>query len=137
MSKVNPFVSLFVAMVGALAAFFVPVVMLLTAHGERLARIEAVQSEHGERMTRLEDGQTTLRADIAAANERLTRIEAGQTEHGERLARIEDGQNALRGDMAATNERMARVEGTVAGVLGRPWPERLAQAPEPETGAGG
>ena len=38
----------------------------------------------------------------------------------------------VRGDLAATNERLARVEGTVAGALGRGFPERTAQAPEAE-----
>ena len=45
----------------------------------------------------------------------------------------------VRGDPAATDERLARVEGTVAGALGRAFPERTApertaQAPEPEAG---
>ena len=75
--------------------------------------MRAVQSEHGER---------------------LARIEAAQTEHGERLARPVAGQGALRGDLAATNERMARIEGTVAGALGRPFPERMAQAPGANAG---
>ena len=33
-------------------------------------------------------------------------------------------------------ERMARIEGTVAGALGRPFPERMAEAPNtPGAGA--
>ena len=49
---------------------------------------------------------------------------------------------AVRGDLSATNERLARVEGTVAGVLARAFPDRMApeqmaQTPEPEAGAGG
>ena len=67
MPKVNPFVGLFVAVVAVLAAFAAPVVTLLIAQGERLAR----------------------------------------------------------------------VEGTVAGALGRGFPERMAQAPEAEAGADG
>ena len=48
----------------------------------------------------------------------------------------------MRGDLSATNERLARVEGTVAGVLARAFPDRMApdrmaQAPEPQAGAGG
>ena len=54
--------------------------------------------------------------------------------NGERLARLEAGQGALRGDLAATNERMARIEGTVTGALGRPFPERMAQAPGANAG---
>ena len=102
-------------------------------------------------MDALETGQAEIRGEIAdvrdglaATNEHLARIEAGleaveavQVEHGARLGRIEDGQIAVRGDLSATNERMARVEGTVAGVLARAFPERMAQAPEAETGAGG
>ena len=54
-----------------------------------------------------------------------------------RLTRIEDEQAAVRGALSATNERLARVEGTVAGALGRAFPERMAQAPGPEAGADG
>ena len=104
--------------------------LLLIAQSERLARIEAgleavqagleaveaVQAEHGERLTRIEAG--------------LEIVESVQAEHGARLGRIEDG-------LSATNERLARVEGTVAGALGRGFPERMAQAPEAEAGAGG
>ena len=50
---------------------------------------------------------------------------------------LEAGQAAVRGDLSTTNERVARIEGTVAGALGRPFPERLAQAPEAEAGADG
>ena len=120
MSKIiNPFVGLFVAIATLNAAMLIPLFLLLRddiaqVKGE-VSDMRAVQSEHGER---------------------LARIEATQTEHGERLARLEAGQGALRGDLAATNERMARIEGTVAGALGRPFPERMAQAPGTETGGG-
>ena len=77
MPHVNPFVGLFAALVGALAAFVVPVFLL-------------------------------LRADIAE----------------------------VRGDVAGNAERLERVEGTVAGMLARAFPERMAQASEPEAGAG-
>ena len=69
--------------------------------------------------------------------ERLTQFEAVQSGHGARLGRIEDGQVAVRGELPATNERLARVEGTVAGALGCAFPERMAQAREPQAGAGG
>ena len=114
---INPFVGLFVATATLNAAILIPLFLLLRddiaqVKGE-VSDMRAVQSEHGER---------------------LARIEATQTEHGERLARLDAGQGALRGDLAATNERMARIEGTVAGALGRPFPERMAQAPGAETG---
>ena len=120
MSKIiNPFVGLFVAIAALNAAMLIPLFLLLRddiaqVKGE-VSDMRVVQSEHGER---------------------LARIGATQTEHGERLARLEAGQGALRGDLAATNERMARIEGTVAGALGRPFPERMAQAPGAEAGGG-
>ena len=151
--KVNPFVGLFVAIVTALAAFVAPVVMLPIAQGERLAGIEA-------RMDGIETGQAEMRGEIsdvrdglvatnahlvrietvqAEHGQRLTRIEAGleavQSGHGARLGRIEDGQTAVHAELSATNERLARAEGTVAGALGRGFPERMAQAPEPEAAA--
>ena len=76
MSKVNPFVGLFVAIVTALAAFVAPVVVLLIAQGERLAGIEACmdgietgQAEMGGEISDLRDG-------LAATNAHLVRIEA-------------------------------------------------------------
>ena len=113
----------------------------LSEHGERLARIEAVQTEQGERLTRVEATQAEHGAMLSAHGERLTRIEATQAEQGERLIRIEAAQNELRermdgldaelraelhaarADLSRINERMARTEGTVAGALGRPFPE--------------
>ncbi len=118
MSKIiNPFVGLFVAIATLNAAMLIPLFLLLRddiaeVKGE-VSDMRAVQSEHGAR---------------------LARIEETQTEHGERLARLEAGQGALRGDLAATNARMARIEGTVAGALGRPFPERMAQAPGANAG---
>ena len=116
---INPFVGLFVATATLNAAILTPMFLLLRddiaqVRGE-VVDVRAVQFEHGER---------------------LARIEATLSEHGERLARLEAGQGALRGDLAATNERMARIEGTVAGALGRPFPERMAQAPGAEAGGG-
>ena len=73
---------------------------------------------------------------IAALARDLAAVEATQAEHGERLARVEAGIVSLAGGLAATNERMARIEGTVAGALGRPFPERMAEAPA-NPGAGG
>ena len=120
---VNPFVGLFVATATLNAAILIPMFLLLRddiaqVKGE-VAGIRAVQSEHGERLAHIE-----------------AVVEATRTEHGERLARLEAGQGALRGDLAATNERMARIEGTVVGALGRPFPERMAQAPGAEAGGG-
>ena len=136
MEKINPFVGLFVAMATLMTAFFVPVFVLLIDHGERLAAVEATvdavqatQAEHGERLARVEAAIAALARDLAA-------VEAVQAEQGERLARVEAGIASLAGDLAATNERMARIEGTVAGALGRPFPELMAEAPA-NPGAGG
>ena len=120
---VNPFVGLFVAIATLNAAILIPLFLLLRediaqVQGE-VADMRAVQFEQGERLAHIE-----------------AVVEATRTEHGEQLARLEAGQGALRGDLAATNERMARIEGTVAGALGRPFPERMAQAPGAETGGG-
>ena len=106
MRNVNPFVGLFAAIATLMAAFFVPVFVLLVDHGERLAEVEvtvaAMRVEHGERMDALEARMDGLEAAIAT------------------LAR----------DVAALNERMARIEGTVAGALGRSFPERMAEGPD-------
>ena len=133
MKRINPFVGLFVAMATLMTAFFVPVFVLLIDHGERLAAVNAavdavqadiddMRAEHGERLARVEAAIAALARDLAA-------VEAVQAEQGERLARVEAGIASLAGDLAATNERMARIEGTVAGALGRPFPERMAEAP--------
>ena len=136
MEKINPFVGLFVAIATLMTAFFVPVFVLLIDHGERLAAVEAAvdavqatQAEHGERLARVEAAIAALARDLAA-------VEAVQAEQGERLARVEAGIASLAGGLAATNERMARIEGTVAGALGRPFPERMAEAPA-DPGVGG
>ena len=113
MPRVNPFVGLFVAMATLMAAFFVPVFVILIDHGERLARleatVEAMQAEHARLEARIE-----ARLDVIDA----------------RMGGIEAAIAALARDVAATNERMARIEGTVAGALGRPFPERMAEAPD-------
>ena len=92
----------------------------LAEHGERLARIEATQAEQGERLTRVETA-------LAEQGERLIRIEAAQNELRERMdgldAELRAEMHAARADLARINERMARTEGTVAGALGRPFPE--------------
>ena len=116
---VNPFVGLFVAIATLNAAMLIPLFLLLR---DDIAQVKGEVSD--------------MRAVQFEQGERLARIEATLSEHGERLARLEAGQGALRGDLAATNERMARIEGTVAGALGRPFPERMAQAPGAETGGG-
>ena len=116
MPKINPFVGLFVA----IAALNVSMFMWLRAD---IAEVRAAQSDHGERLARIE---AVLEA-----------VQAVLSDHGARLTRLEDGQGVLRGDLATTNERVARIEGTVAGALGRPFPERLAQAPDAEDGADG
>ena len=43
----------------------------------------------------------------------------------------------IREDVAGNSERLARIEGTVAGALGRPFPERMARAPDGEDAPGG
>ena len=108
MKRINPFVGLFVAIATLMTAFFVPVFILLIDHGERLAAIETA-------IEAMQADIDEMRADIAAMQAAIA---------------------ALSGDLAATNERMARIEGTVAGALGRPFPERMAEAPA-NPGAGG
>ena len=133
MKQINPFVGLFVALATLMTAFFVPVFVLLIDHGERLAAVETtvdtIQAEHGERLARVGAAIAALARDLAAVE---ATVEAMQAD-------IDDMQGAiaaLSGDLAATNERMARIEGTVAGALGRPFPERMAEAPA-NPGAGG
>ena len=133
MKQINPFVGLFVAMATLMTAFFVPVFVLLIDHGERLAAVEAtvdavqsdiddMRAEHGERLARVEAAIAALARDLAAVE---ATVEAMQADIDDMQAAIA----ALSGDLAATNERMARIEGTVAGALGRPFPERMAEAP--------
>ena len=99
----------------------------LAEHGERLARIEAVQTEQGERLTRVEATLSEHGAMLSAHGERLIRIEAAQNELRERMdgldAELRAELHAARADLSRINERMARTEGTVAGALGRPFPE--------------
>ena len=136
MKNINPFVGLFVAIATLMTAFFVPVFVLLVDHGERLAAVEATvdavqatQAEHGERMARVEIAIAALARDLAAVE---AAVEAMQADINEMQGAVA----ALAGDLTATNERMARIEGTVAGALGRPFPERMAEAPA-NPGAGG
>ena len=140
MKQINPFVGLFVAMATLMTAFFVPVFVLLIDHGERLAAVEAtvdavqadiddMRAEHGERLARVEAAIAALARDLAAVE---ATVEAMQADIDDMQAAIA----ALSGDLAATNERMARIEGTVAGALGRPFPERMAEAPA-DPGVGG
>ena len=104
----------------SLAASNIGMLMWLRAD---IAEVRAVQSEHGERLARIE---AVLEA-----------VQAAPFEHGARLTRLKDGRGVLRGDLATTDERVARIEGAVAGALGRPFPERMAQAPAAEDGADG
>ena len=140
MKQINPFVGLFVALATLMTAFFVPVFVLLIDHGERLAAVETavdtIQAEHGERLARVEVAIAALARDLAAVG---ATVEAMQADIDAMQADINEMQGAiaaLSGDLAATNERMARIEGTVAGALGRPFPERMAEAPN-NPGAGG
>ena len=127
MPKINPFVGLFVAVATLNIGMFMwlrdDIARVEAGLHADIAEVRAVQSEHGERLARIE---AVLEA-----------VQAVLSEHGARLTRLEEGQGVLRGDLATTNERIARIEGTVAGALGRPFPERLAQAPEAEDGADG
>ena len=84
--------------------------------GERLARIETTLTEFDKRLTRLEAGQIELRDHVGA-------LETGQAALREGQAALRAGQTELREGQAAAGERMARIEGTVAGALGRPFPQ--------------
>ena len=107
--NINPFVGQFIAMATLMAAFFVPVFVLLIDNGEKLAAIEARMDGFEARMDGFEA--------------RMDRLEA-------RMDRIEARMDDLEAAIAALNERMARIEGTVAGALGRPFPERMAEHPD-------
>ncbi len=113
MEKINPFVGLFLAIAALNAGMFV----WLRAD---IAEVRGEIAGNSERLARLE-----------------ATVEAVQAEHGERLARIEAGLAELRDGLSVTNERMARIEGAVAGALGRPFPERMARAPDAEDAPGG
>ena len=110
----------------------------LSEQGERLARIEATQAEQGERLTRIEATLAEHGATLSAHGERLIRIEAAQNELRERMdgldAELRAEMHAARADLSRINERMARTEGTVAGALGRPFPE-LTTRPADATAA--
>ena len=64
-------------------------------------------------------------------DERMDRIEAKQSELRERMdgpdAELRAEMHAVRADLSHINERMARTEGTVAGALGRPFPELMTR----------
>ena len=106
MPKINPFITLFLAIAAMNVVLF----------GWQRADMAALE-------TRIEERFAAIEARFAALE---TRIEARFAGVEERLVRIEAGQAELR-------ERMARIEGTVAGALARP--DRLAQAPTEEAEA--
>ncbi len=99
----------------------------LSAHGAMLSAHSAMLSEQGERLTRIKATQAEHGAALSAHGERLMRIEAAQNELRERMdgldAELRAELHAARADLSRINERMARTEGTVAGALGRPFPE--------------
>ena len=120
MPKINPFVTLFLA----IAAINIGLFGWQRADMADLeARIEARLAAIEARFTAIEARFTAIEARFSALE---TRIETRFAGVEERLVRIEAGQSELR-------ERMARIEGTVAGALARP--DRLAQAPNGETEA--
>ena len=129
MKQINPFVGLFVAMATLMTAFFVPVFVLLIDHGERLAAVETAVEAMQADIDEMQAAIAALARDLAAVE---ATVEAMQADIDDMQAAIA----ALSGDLAATNERMARIEGTVAGALGRPFPERMAEAPA-DPGVGG
>ena len=106
MPKINPFITLFLAIAAMNIGLF----------GWQRADMTALE-------TRIEERFAAVEARFAALE---TRIETRFASVEERLVRIEAGQSELR-------ERMARIEGTVAGALARP--DRLAQAPADEAEA--
>ena len=129
MPNINPFVGLFVAIATLMTAFFVPVFVLLIDHGERLAAVEAMQTDHGERLARVEVAIAAVARDMAAVEATVDAMQADIDAMQADIDGLKADIAALAGDLAATNERMARIEGTVAGALGRPFPERMAEAP--------
>ena len=113
MPHIDPFTGLFAALAGALAVILIPVFLLLRAD---IAGVRGEAAGNAERPTRIENGLEAIRTSQAG---------------------LEDGQTAARGELSATNELPACVEGTVAGALGRGFPEYMAQAPDLEVGADG
>ena len=110
MPKINPFITLFLAIAAINIGLF----------GWQRADMADLEARIEARFAALE---TRIETRFAALE---TRIETRFAGVEERLVRIEAGQAELR-------ERMARIEGTVAGALARP--DRLAQAPADETEA--
>ena len=85
----------------------------------------------------LRDDIADVRAVQCEQGERLAHIEATRTEHGGRAAGAARRLGKARcAAIWRRPTRMARIEGTVAGALGRPFPERMAQAPDMEAGGG-
>ena len=133
MPNINPFVGLFVAIATLMTAFFVPVFVILIDHGERLSAVEAtvdaIQTDHGERLARVEVAIAAVARDMAAVEATVDAMQADIDAMQADIDGLKADIAALAGDLSATNERMARIEGTVAGALGRPFPERMAEAP--------
>ena len=113
MPKINPFVTLFLAIAAINIGLF----------GWQRADMADLEARIEARFAAIEARFTAIEARFSALE---TRIETRFASVEERLVRIEAGQSELR-------ERMARIEGTVAGALARP--DRLAQAPTGETEA--
>ena len=111
-----------------LAALMVTLVAWLRIDmGGRMDRLDKRMDRLDERMDRIEATLAEHGAMLSAHGERLIRIEAAQNELRERMdgldAELRAEMHAARADLSRINERMARTEGTVAGALGRPFPE--------------
>ena len=115
-----------------LAALMVTLVAWLRIDmGGRMNRLDERMGRIDERMDRLDERMDRIEATLSEHGERLARIEATQNELRERMdgldAELRAELHAARADLSRINERMARTEGTVAGALGRPFPEPMTR----------
>ena len=85
--KINPFVGLFLAMIGVLAPMFAWQETRFARIESILVDVSATLAEHGARLTALEAGQAALREDFAelragqaALREGFAELLAGQAE---------------------------------------------------------
>ena len=110
---------------------------MLSGHSEALSGHGAMLSEHGAMLSGQSEALSQHGAALSAHGatlsghgELLARIETAQNELRKRMEGMETGLLAARVELTHTNERMARLEGTVAGALGRPFPELMTRPPD-------
>ena len=103
---------------------------MLSGHSEALSEHGAMLSRHSEALSQHGAALSAHGATLSAHGELLARIETAQNELRKHMEGMETGLLAARVELTHTNERMARIEGTVAGALGRPFPELMTRPPD-------